>query len=476
MSIVNRRNAVLGWATWKVDKRRAKKRRARRCPRSRSGGRTSRRSRRPGRPRSRARCSGGRGAGARAAGGRQRWRRRRRVAARARGADELGIRRRRADPVEAHLRRRRRLAAPRVDGHADGGGRARALPRRPRRRALSVHPLARVGPCRSRARWPRARLPRPRDATTSGRPATGARARRRERRTATSSRLYALDAEPELGPGDRRLSFDKARRRPRAGHRPADRHATSDEHPARRAVRPCAGRRRDRRLVGRSGRCETCSRASSSRTSATPRSSPRTAGELAGFLCGFLSQTYPEQAYVHFVGVSPEHRGAGLARELYERFFAAAREAGRTSVHCVTSPKNTGLDRVPPAHRLRDRGRGGGLRRLRTRAVCCLRRSALRCGPDAGSTMALPVPEARLRPSPRPLRVLDPRRGVPHPGARGAGRRARDARRHAHRPRLAGRRGRAPPRGARSTGSSRSSAARSTSPTTAAGRRRATRT
>jgi ribosomal protein S18 acetylase RimI-like enzyme len=65
-------------------------------------------------------------------------------------------------------------------------------------------------------------------------------------------------------------------------------------------------------------------------------------GELAGFLCGFLSQTYPEQAYIHFVGLSPEHRGAGLARELYERFFAAARAAGRTSVHCVTSPQNAG--------------------------------------------------------------------------------------------------------------------------------------
>jgi ribosomal protein S18 acetylase RimI-like enzyme len=64
-------------------------------------------------------------------------------------------------------------------------------------------------------------------------------------------------------------------------------------------------------------------------------------GALAGFLCGFLSQTYPDQAYVHFVGVSPDRRGAGLARELYERFFAAARDAGRTSVHCVTSPANT---------------------------------------------------------------------------------------------------------------------------------------
>ena len=65
-------------------------------------------------------------------------------------------------------------------------------------------------------------------------------------------------------------------------------------------------------------------------------------GELAGFLCGFLSQTHPEQAYCHFVGVSPAHRKTGLASELYERLFETARAAGRASVHCVTSPKNAG--------------------------------------------------------------------------------------------------------------------------------------
>jgi len=65
-------------------------------------------------------------------------------------------------------------------------------------------------------------------------------------------------------------------------------------------------------------------------------------GWLAGFLCGFLSQTYPDQAYVHFVGVAPDRRGGGLARDLYERFFEAARAAGRSSVRCVTSPVNTG--------------------------------------------------------------------------------------------------------------------------------------
>ena len=39
MSIVNRRNAVLGWATWKVGKRRAKKKARQAVPRQ-DGGRT----------------------------------------------------------------------------------------------------------------------------------------------------------------------------------------------------------------------------------------------------------------------------------------------------------------------------------------------------------------------------------------------------------------------------------------------------
>src|SRR4029077_15506248 len=59
---------------------------------------------------------------------------------------------------------------------------------------------------------------------------------------------------------------------------------------------------------------------------------------LAGFLCGFRSQTFPAEAYVHFVGVDPARRGGGLGRELYERFFAAV--APRTIVRAVTSPVN----------------------------------------------------------------------------------------------------------------------------------------
>jgi ribosomal protein S18 acetylase RimI-like enzyme len=65
-------------------------------------------------------------------------------------------------------------------------------------------------------------------------------------------------------------------------------------------------------------------------------------GQLAAFLIGFLSQTDPDEAYIHFVGVSPEHRGGGLGRQLYERFFDDARAAGRTRVRSVTSPANEG--------------------------------------------------------------------------------------------------------------------------------------
>jgi ribosomal protein S18 acetylase RimI-like enzyme len=61
-------------------------------------------------------------------------------------------------------------------------------------------------------------------------------------------------------------------------------------------------------------------------------------GGIAGFLCGFRSQTYADEAYIHFVGVAPAQRGSGLGRELYERFFAAV--APRRVVRCVTSPAN----------------------------------------------------------------------------------------------------------------------------------------
>jgi predicted GNAT superfamily acetyltransferase len=63
-------------------------------------------------------------------------------------------------------------------------------------------------------------------------------------------------------------------------------------------------------------------------------------GALAGFLVGFLSPSEPDQAYIHFVGVSPDRRGDGLARVLYERFFALAAADGRHVVHAITAAVN----------------------------------------------------------------------------------------------------------------------------------------
>lgn len=63
-------------------------------------------------------------------------------------------------------------------------------------------------------------------------------------------------------------------------------------------------------------------------------------GVLVGFLIGFVSQSQPGEAYIHFVGIHPEHRKAGLGRALYARFFSTAKRRGCTSVHCVTAPIN----------------------------------------------------------------------------------------------------------------------------------------
>ena len=66
------------------------------------------------------------------------------------------------------------------------------------------------------------------------------------------------------------------------------------------------------------------------------------AAELAGFLIGFLSPSQPDAAYIHFVGVHPSLRGQGLARLLYQRFFALAEANGRALVSAITAPQNAG--------------------------------------------------------------------------------------------------------------------------------------
>ena len=63
-------------------------------------------------------------------------------------------------------------------------------------------------------------------------------------------------------------------------------------------------------------------------------------GEMVGFLSGFFSQTYPDTAYIHFVGVHPAVRKLGVGHLLYDRFFDASLKYGRSLVRCVTSPVN----------------------------------------------------------------------------------------------------------------------------------------
>lgn len=63
-------------------------------------------------------------------------------------------------------------------------------------------------------------------------------------------------------------------------------------------------------------------------------------GEIVGFLNGFFSQTLRDEAYIHFVGVRPDFRKAGIARLLYEKFFETVRAQGIHIVRCVTAPIN----------------------------------------------------------------------------------------------------------------------------------------
>lgn len=65
-------------------------------------------------------------------------------------------------------------------------------------------------------------------------------------------------------------------------------------------------------------------------------------GELVAFLIGFMSQSEKGTAYIHFVGVHPEHRKHHLGQALYERFFVLARARGAHEVHAITGTVNTG--------------------------------------------------------------------------------------------------------------------------------------
>ena len=63
--------------------------------------------------------------------------------------------------------------------------------------------------------------------------------------------------------------------------------------------------------------------------------------ELVGFLIGFPCADHADEAYVHFAGVHPAWRRAGLGRDLYRRFFGLARARERNVIRAVTGPENT---------------------------------------------------------------------------------------------------------------------------------------
>lgn len=65
-------------------------------------------------------------------------------------------------------------------------------------------------------------------------------------------------------------------------------------------------------------------------------------GELIGFLLGFLAPTDPPTAYVHLVGINPEHRRRGVGKELYEVFAKRAGSAGARQMKAITNVGNEG--------------------------------------------------------------------------------------------------------------------------------------
>ena len=63
-------------------------------------------------------------------------------------------------------------------------------------------------------------------------------------------------------------------------------------------------------------------------------------GRPVGFLVGFVSPDRPDEAYVHLIGTSPNHRRAGIGRELYRHFCDDATARGARRVTAVTWPGN----------------------------------------------------------------------------------------------------------------------------------------
>jgi GNAT superfamily N-acetyltransferase len=72
-------------------------------------------------------------------------------------------------------------------------------------------------------------------------------------------------------------------------------------------------------------------------------------GEVVGFLLGFIAPTDPPIAYVHLVGIHPDHRRRGVGKLLYEHFATHARAAGAVRAKAITTVGNDGSSRFHAA-------------------------------------------------------------------------------------------------------------------------------
>jgi ribosomal protein S18 acetylase RimI-like enzyme len=74
-------------------------------------------------------------------------------------------------------------------------------------------------------------------------------------------------------------------------------------------------------------------------------------GEVAGFLFGFHSRSHDAMsmnddtrpiAYIHMVGIHPDHRRRGVGKALYDAFTDRARSAGAVRLKAITNVGNEG--------------------------------------------------------------------------------------------------------------------------------------
>jgi ribosomal protein S18 acetylase RimI-like enzyme len=65
-------------------------------------------------------------------------------------------------------------------------------------------------------------------------------------------------------------------------------------------------------------------------------------GKMVGFLMGFVTDRTPRVGYVHLVGIHPQFRRRGVARDLYEEFARRAESEGAQTIKAITSVGNEG--------------------------------------------------------------------------------------------------------------------------------------